>query len=187
MAFADAVAPDGTYVTHMALHPMHAPPVTGGAFAGARTWPDAPLLIVGYDGSRNARAALAYAAARAGAAGQVLIVYVYRSAETWFGAPSYQPHGEDCRPLGHAIAEAAQAEFPLGVRHETLLLRGSPPTALLQIAAERGADEIVIGAHGSDPRRHGLGSVSLALIGEADRPVVIVPDRARRRGNGGEG
>jgi nucleotide-binding universal stress UspA family protein len=139
-----------------------------------------PVLVVGYDGSPNARAALAYAARRAGTAGQVVVAHVYGPAESWFGTPSYQPEYEDYRPIRRTLEEAVEQDIPEHVHHETVLRRGLPPDALVQIAAERDADEIVVGAHGSDPRRRGLGDVALALIQMANRPVVIIPSRAAR-------
>lgn len=160
----------------MAVHAVEIHDAKGhSAEAGPR-----PVVVVGYDGSPNARSALAYATQRAGTAGQIVVAHVYGPAESWFGAPSYQPEYEDYRPIRRTLAEAVEHDIPAHVRHETVVRRGSPPDVLQQIAAERDADEIVVGAHGSDPRRRGLGNVALALIETANRPVVIIPSRAAR-------
>ena len=60
------------------------------------------------------------------------------------------------------------------------MLTGSPPSVLTRVAKERKADEIVVGAHGSDPQKRDFGNVPLALLGEADRPVVVVPSNGAR-------
>jgi nucleotide-binding universal stress UspA family protein len=160
---------------------MHPPPVSGGEYGEDSASQRHPVIVVGYDGSPNARAALAYATDRAGSRGKVFIAHVYGPAESWFGVPSYQPEYEDYRPLARTLTEAVERELPERLRHETIVRRGSPPSALLKIAAECGADEIVVGAHGSDPSRRGLGNVPAALIEEADRPIVIIPPRAAHR------
>jgi nucleotide-binding universal stress UspA family protein len=153
------------------MHAMDYPPVSGGPYGE----PDerGPVIVVGYDGSPNARAALAYAAGRAGSRGRVLIAYAHAPAPIWVGAPSYQPLRDDDAGLS-----MAKFELPPSVRHETFMRRGSPPSVLQQIAGENDADEIVVGAHGSDPDRRGLGNVPLALLEGADRPVVVIPARA---------
>lgn len=172
----DGVAPRGDYLAPMGVRAVEIHHGKGrSAEPGAR-----PVLVVGYDGSPNSRAALAYATRRAGPGGQVVVAHVYGPAESWFGAPSYQPEYEDYRPIRRTLAEAVEQDIPADVRHETVVRRGSPPDALQQIAAERDADEIVVGAHGSDPHRRGLGNVALALIETASRPVVIIPSRAAR-------
>jgi len=61
---------------------------------------------------------------------------------------------------------------------ETSLLEGAPARTLLRAAEARDADEIVVGSRGFSPLRGALGSVSHALLQEADRPVVVIPARA---------
>jgi nucleotide-binding universal stress UspA family protein len=165
----------------MGLHAMDVSPVNGSGDREEAASERQPVIVVGYDGSPNARVALDYATERVGRQGKVLIAHVYGPAESWFGAPSYQPEYEDYRPLARTLTEAVERDLPERLRHEMVVRRGSPPTALLQIAAEYGADEIVVGAHGSDPTRRGLGNVPTALIEEADRPIVVIPPRAAHR------
>ena len=145
---------------------MDLPPVSGGDYGA----PARPVVVVGYDGSPGGRAALAYAAWRAGHEGLVVIVNAAAPAPDWFGAPSYQPAAPgEGKPLVEGI------ELPEGVRHETVVEHGSPPRLLERAAARYEADEIVVGRHGSDPARTGLGDVPLALLGHARCPVVVVP------------
>jgi nucleotide-binding universal stress UspA family protein len=168
----------GSKIAAMTGHAMDYPPVSGGPYGE----PDAgPLIVVGYDGSPNARAALAYAAGRAGTSGRVIIVYVHGPAPSWFGAPSYQPQTSDDPEAEHSVVRGALFELPPEIPHETMVRRGSPPAVLQEVATERDADEIVVGAHGSDPERLGLGNVARALLEGADRPVVVMTTRAAAR------
>ena len=61
-------------------------------------------------------------------------------------------------------------------RGENSLLEGPAARALLSAADARNADEIVVGSRGFGPVRGALGSVSHALLRDADRVVVVVPD-----------
>lgn len=59
---------------------------------------------------------------------------------------------------------------------ETVRRSGTPADALEAVAADREADEIVIGAHGGDPDgTRELGSTARRLLEAASRPVVVVP------------
>ncbi|MCQ4166625.1 universal stress protein [Tahibacter harae] len=53
---------------------------------------------------------------------------------------------------------------------------GAPAAGILRSAVENGADVIVLGAHGSAPRRHRrLGAVVQEVLAESDIPVLVVP------------
>jgi len=53
---------------------------------------------------------------------------------------------------------------------------GKPPEELLAAAEEFDADEIVLGVRGGDPgAESAVGSTARAVLGDADRPVVVVP------------
>jgi len=160
----------------MSSHALDYPPISGGPYGEPAE--RGPLIVVGYDGSPNARAGLGYAARRAGTSGRVIIVYANAPGPHWFGVASYQPEAGD----EHSVIRGAELALPPGTPHETMMRRGSPPAVLREIAIERHADEIVVGAHGSDPERRGLGNVTRALLEDADRPVVVMTTRAGSRG-----
>jgi hypothetical protein len=64
------------------------------------------------------------------------------------------------------------------VAHRCVLIDGDPVTALLRAAREQRAELIVVGARGTgDHPGLLLGSTSLQLVSEADRPVTVVPLR----------
>ena len=58
------------------------------------------------------------------------------------------------------------------------MLEGSAANRLAELARERRADEIVVGSRGRGRFTAALGSVSHALVQQADRPVVVVAPAA---------
>lgn len=53
---------------------------------------------------------------------------------------------------------------------------GAPAAGILRSAMESGADVIVLGAHGSAPRRNRrLGAVVQEVLAESEIPVLVVP------------
>ncbi len=137
-------------------------------------------IVVGYDGSDTARAALDFACRRAGADGKVFVVHAYHLPADLLGFPNYGDLLEERVRHGRAVlAEAA----PDGgdERIETELIGGAPAESIAQVARVRDADEIVIGARGLSRARAVLGSVSTELLHLADRPVVVIPAAAIAR------
>jgi hypothetical protein len=124
-------------------------------------------IVVGYDGSDTARAAVAKAARRTGSRGKLLVV-----------------HACGPRPLGmHEPGELELRKAVLDVLliqtgdalHEVdfdlLLVPGSPVRALASIAEEQDAAEIVIGG----------GEVADQLGEATHRPVVVVSSSPSRK------
>jgi nucleotide-binding universal stress UspA family protein len=122
-----------------------------------------PVVVVGFDESPGALSALAYAVARAKRRGQIVVVQA---------SPD---------PLALPTAARALVErlpLPYGMRCSPVVRAGSPASVLAEVATEFDADEIAVGRHGSDGRRQGLGTVPPALLGQTERPVVVVPTAA---------
>jgi nucleotide-binding universal stress UspA family protein len=138
-----------------------------------------PTLVVGYDGSPEARTALAAARSRAGADGRLIVVHVTRQPSSWLGRSSYDRvvaerlHAGDMvlRELGGSIDGDDHLELEL-------MMDRSPAEALRRVAAVRDADEIVVGSRRLGRLRSALGSVSQAVMRAADRPVLVVPASA---------
>lgn len=122
-------------------------------------------ILCGVDASREARDALQVAAALSERLGTRLVVAYVGSAR-----------GGD--RLVAEVADRAGVEGAFASRVET----GDPATRLAEIAAEEGADLIVIGAHA--PRLRTLRSRP-ALARELDSatscPVLLAPRQTRRR------
>lgn len=134
-------------------------------------------IVVGYDGSESARAAVDYAGRRAGADGTVFVVTAYGPPPDWLGHREYDRIVAQHRAHGNDLLESL-----MGVRdwlppadYELELLEGPAAEALERVADTRGADEIVVGSRGRGRVRGALGSVSHALLRDARRPVVVMP------------
>jgi nucleotide-binding universal stress UspA family protein len=132
-------------------------------------------LVVGYDGSDSAGAALDHALELAAELGdRVVIAYGYDP-----GGPGeeYKVHQEALREIGQrTTAEAAQRARDAGVEVEVELRPERPVEALLALASEREAHLIVVGTYGETPLRSAiLGSTPHKLLHLSKVPVMIVP------------
>jgi nucleotide-binding universal stress UspA family protein len=142
-----------------------------------RTDNEAPVIVVGYDGSPTSRAAADHAARQAGPEGMVYLVHSYGLPADWLGYPNYQRVLDDHRSRGEAMLEALpRAGDPLRTTNfETELLGGPPAEAITAVAEARHADEIVVGSRGLSRGRAALGSVSHDVLHRATVPVVVIP------------
>jgi nucleotide-binding universal stress UspA family protein len=132
------------------------------------------VIVVGYDATPQARAALAFAARRAGRQGTVLAVHAVAPAHGYLGQPYYNRAVERAQLKGRAILDDLPATGGSAV--ETALLEGRPAKVLARFARVRDAREIVIGSRRlGRVRRMLASSVSPQLVATADRPVVVVP------------
>jgi nucleotide-binding universal stress UspA family protein len=139
-------------------------------------------VVVGYDGSRASRAGLVQAVAEAGPAGRVVVVHAYEYHPDWIGRPDYEHVTAHARARGRALLDALILEGPdelLDVEVEHELAWRPPAAAILEAARSHDAALIVVGARGIGTLRAAvLGSVSSKVLHEADRPVLVVPERA---------
>jgi nucleotide-binding universal stress UspA family protein len=147
-----------------------------GVARSGENYGEALTLVVGYDGSDEAQAALATAVERAGANGTVVAVHATTPVSSWLGAPYYDTAVEKRQLAGRAILdEVRQHTRAARARIELELLDGSAANALMRVAAARDADAIVVGSRGLGRVRSAVGSVSRAVLQAADRPVLVVP------------
>jgi nucleotide-binding universal stress UspA family protein len=135
------------------------------------------VVVVGYDGGETGRTALQWALGRVGRSGRVVIVNATRDRMGTTLPPPLGLGRHDREALGMAVLDELVLEDDelIGARFDTEVVDDHPAAAILRVAADRQADEIVVGR-----RTHGLrtallgGSVSSELIEKADRPVVVV-------------
>lgn len=132
-------------------------------------------VVVGYDGSDPAIAALAYATGRAREGGRVVAVHAFQPIPEWLGYPHYQEALDAYEKHGQQLLDALKKAQEREVEIETSLLEGPPARSIVAAADARDADEIVVGSRGFGPIRGVLGSVSHAVLHEAGRVVVVIP------------
>jgi nucleotide-binding universal stress UspA family protein len=132
-------------------------------------------VVVAYDGSEPARAALAYAAQRACAGGRVVAVHAFQPVPDWLGSSNYQEALDAHREHGRELLKSLTDGYELDAELETTLLEGPAARAIVAAADARDADEIVVGSRGFGRVRGVLGSVSHAVLHESDRVVVVIP------------
>jgi nucleotide-binding universal stress UspA family protein len=131
-------------------------------------------IVLGYDGSACANAALAVAVESAKAYGDRIVVA--------FGAGAHAAGEDDRRELvrqmgGDWADEALSAIRKQGVEDaQAVVVDARPAEALLQVARERNARMIVVGTHGERPLTGAvLGSVPHKLLHLSKVPVLVVP------------
>ena len=132
-------------------------------------------LVVGYDGSECAHAALDHALKLAADLGDdVVIAHGYDP-----GGPGeeYKAHRDAIREIGERVtAEAAKRAEDAGVEVAVELREERPVEALMSLADERDARAIVVGTYGEHPIKGAvLGSVPHKLLHLSERPVLVVP------------
>ena len=132
-------------------------------------------VVAGYDGTDEARAAVALAIDRAQPSDRIVVVHAIAPASHWLGTPYHdravaQSHARAERVLDEMRPIAEQVETPI----EFSVLEGPPAEVLIRAAAVRDADEIVVGSRGRGRIRGALGSVTQELLRRAPRPVLVV-------------
>jgi nucleotide-binding universal stress UspA family protein len=132
-------------------------------------------LIVGYDGSACARAALEEAISLAGSTGdRIVIGFGYDP-----GGPGeeYRVLRDEVKRLGErATKPAIERATEAGVEASVALVPKRPVDALLALGEEHDARAIVVGSSGEGPiRRAILGSTPHKLLHLSERPVLVVP------------
>lgn len=134
-------------------------------------------IIVGYDGSEGAKAALPEAMALAKALDKtVTLAFGYEPPAFYAGEPTGQREaieaiGEKTLEEGLAAAKAIDASIEVGA--ETVA--GRPAEALIAMAERDQARMIVVGHHGGGTIRGAImGSVTFKVLHESPCPVLVV-------------
>jgi nucleotide-binding universal stress UspA family protein len=132
-------------------------------------------LVLGYDGSECAKAALRKAIELSSELGdRIVIAYGY---DPGIPGEEHDTHQALVRKMGEtATAEAVATASEAGVEVEVDLRAERPAEALLSVAEERDARAIVVGTFGEHPIKGAiLGSVPHRLLHLSERPVLVVP------------
>lgn len=132
-------------------------------------------IVVGYDGSDCAKAALQQGAELANSLGDTLVL-VFGYAPGGYGGGevpeqrrAVEELGEKVTAEGRELAKQAKADC------EVELLPEHPFHALTDVAEQRDARMIVVGSHGESPLKGAiLGSTPYKLVQVSERPVLVV-------------
>ena len=133
-------------------------------------------IVVGYDASPGAQAALDHALELATAFGDRLIIGFGVTPPGSLG-DEFRAHRQALRERAEELtAKALERVLGAGVEVETALVEDRPSSALVSLADENDARMIVVGSYGERPLKGAiLGSTPYKLLYMADRPVLIVP------------
>lgn len=134
-------------------------------------------VVVGFDGSPASRAALGFAAGRAGEGGTVVVVHSFALPPDFLGMPESDELLVKRQAHGRAVLDTISLEGSelVDVDYVTELIGGPAAEAIVAVAKARDADEIVVGSRGFGRLRATLGSTSHEVLHLADRPVVVIP------------
>lgn len=133
-------------------------------------------LVLGFDGSPSAVAALEKTIEVAGGAGSDVVVvfgyYISPLGGIGDGSIREALEGVGKHAVTRAVSDLEAAGIPVSSRIEP----GKPADVLIAIAEEVGADTIVVGTVGESPISGALlGSVVLRLVQRSKLPILVVP------------
>jgi nucleotide-binding universal stress UspA family protein len=136
-------------------------------------------IVVGYDGSDDARAALRVALEVGKAYGEkVIVAFGYELNPVAGEIHDYHMALKELATK--RLEEATALAGTDGGEVEAVIVERAPAHALAELAAERDARVIVVGNRGESPIVGALlGSTPHKLLQLADRPVLVVPSADR--------
>ncbi|MGO9906991.1 MAG: universal stress protein [Solirubrobacteraceae bacterium] len=131
-------------------------------------------IVVGFDGSDNARKALARAAEIAN--GATVAVVSATSPSTFMRDPGVSKEDPaDVEARTEALAEARKYLEEKGITGQYITGHGNPADVIVAEAEDSGADLIIVGTRGHNAaRRAVLGSVSTNVVHHATVDVLVV-------------
>jgi nucleotide-binding universal stress UspA family protein len=137
-------------------------------------------IVLGYDDSPSANAALAETARLATQLGASVVV-VFGFHVSALGGPITGGESSDFRARLEQVGQRALARAisdleAAGVEVAARLVEAKPADAILQVADEVGASLVVVGTRGENPITGAvLGSVVLRLVQHSTLPLLVVP------------
>lgn len=139
--------------------------------------PSLRRILVGYDASESSARALNLALGLARPVGAELWVVHASSAPRIVAEPrTDEEAGQEALAVGETLRQAEFHARELGLQLKVRAEEGAAAAVILAVAAEVGADLIVLGTRGlRGAPRLVLGSVSAAVVSDSIRPVLVVP------------
>jgi nucleotide-binding universal stress UspA family protein len=167
------------------MSPMTANEDDDFAVADQQKDPAKRTIVVGYDGSEQAKAALAVAIdlATCGVSGKVVIACGQNRPPAWsaytYRGPIIEQEAflEDLdSQIMRDLEDAAATVRAAGVEAVTACSREHPVDTLLNVARDTSAKMIVIGATGAGSLHDVvMGSTTMRLLHRSELPVLVVP------------
>ena len=135
-------------------------------------------IVLGYDGSDCAKAALSTAIEVAAAYGEPLIAaFAYEVNPVGGNVSEYADALRQLATQRLVEARGLVEASPRGVEVEAVIVERAPAEGLAELAKQRDARVIVVGTRGEGPFHAALlGSTPHKLLALADRPVLVVPE-----------
>jgi nucleotide-binding universal stress UspA family protein len=135
-------------------------------------------IVLGYDGSISANAALAKVIQVAPALGAPVVV-VFGFYISPLGGGDVRDYKERLLHLGEHEVERALADLDgAGIEVSSRIVSERPADAILSVAEEVGAQLIAVGTVGESPISGAiLGSVVLKLLHRSPLPLLVVPSK----------
>lgn len=131
-------------------------------------------IVIGYDGSDEAKKGLEHAALLAGPDGRVSVVSVVFVYPQFGRAAAYVDPEEDGERK-RELAEAVGVLSGRGINVNAQEGHGDPADVIVEKANEVGADLIIVGSRGlSSVQRWLMGSVSSKVVAHAHCSVLVV-------------
>jgi nucleotide-binding universal stress UspA family protein len=132
-------------------------------------------IVVGFDGSDTAQAALSKAAELAKELGDSVVI-VFGYAPGGYGGGEVPAQREAVEELGEQVtAKGVEQAKAAGVEYEVEMVNEHSDHALMTVAEKRKARMIVVGSHGESPLRGAvLGSTPYKLVHSSKTPVLVV-------------
>lgn len=147
-----------------------------------------PTIVVGYDGSAAARAAVEHAIDRAIPDGRLILLSAWQVPLDYSSAVYYSEMIGDVSLHARNLLAALEddCERLAEVEHEPEVAEGYAAPAIVRAAEAHDADEIIIGSRGVGRVRALLGSVAHDVLHQAHCPVTVIPGRMVDARNGTE-
>jgi len=134
-------------------------------------------VVLGYDDSPSAQAALGVAIEQARRFDERLVILFAYAPPGRSTGDEFGEHRRVLAEFGERVTtKAAARALAEGVEVEILLVSTRPSVALEGVARERAARLIVVGTYGESPLRSAiLGATPHKLLGFSETPVLCVP------------
>lgn len=143
-----------------------------------------PVIVVGYDGSSAAAAAVERGIDRVQAGGRLVVVHAWRPPAVLLGSELYVMVATACCAAAEGLLERLAREHPRldDVQFESRLIEGTAYTTLAEVAAAEHANEVIVGTRGAGRLHAMLGGTAIGLLHHAECPVTFIPQRTVDQG-----